>query len=126
MLETIANRVANASNKDRPFGLAVCKILQKFKLPDADIVDRHDAAVATTAPRCYGMKSWPEFGAAVHTGYFKPGVGQELMTLEEHLLDILLRIVFKLFNYEVYHAVKKVVQYPVDWVTKKTRTAKLA
>jgi len=77
-------------------------LLKKYDLPDTVIMDKYYALYA--APQ---GKSWVQIltkyrGAAIHIGYFaheKYDI-REVVTLEDHLHDILVRIALKTLNYQ--------------------------
>ena len=136
VIERISSKTTNAANIDRSFGLAVAALLDRFGLPDAEIVDNH----YSIHPRRDGRKSWSAVishyrGMSVHTGYFELGSVpgqydiQDLMRVAFHLRDILIRIVLKMLNYDyVYYPPviwRRLTQMPVDWVTNSTSASEL-
>lgn len=125
-LQKIENRIQNANNKDRAFGLAVLELLKKFELPDAMIMEKFYALYPE-----YQGKSWAQSltvyrGAAVHTGYFsheKHDI-QDVLVLEDHLQDILVRIALKILSYEGTYQ-PRMIRYIVDdktiqWINENT------
>lgn len=124
-LDSIAERtIRTPGGTENSFGLAVAKLLQHFSLPDADIVDAH----YSVSPRCDGIPTWGGVlsryrGAPVHSGFFniseKKHDFDDILTIETHLHDILLRIVFKIIGYEGTYQppVRKMTSdTPTDWV----------
>jgi len=124
-LNRIAERtIGTPGGKENSFGLAVAELLQLFSLPDAGIVDDHYLA----NPRPDGMTSWSSVlskyrGAPVHSGFFniseKEHDFDDILTIETHLHDLLLRIVFKIIGYDGFYQppVRKLTSdTPVDWV----------
>lgn len=124
LLDSIAERTERTpGGKENSFGLAVAKLLEHFTLPDADIVDAHYLA----NPRPDGM-AWSGVlskyrGAPVHTGFFnisgKEHDFDDVLTIETHLHDVLLRIIFKIIGYDgTYQPPVRTMTSatPVDWV----------
>jgi hypothetical protein len=130
-LQQIENRIINASNTDRAFGLAVTDLLKKYSMPDKSIMDKYYALF----PESQG-KSWVNIltkyrGAAVHTGYFAQEQYniQDVLVLEDHLQDILVRIALIIVGYEGNYQ-PRVIQYLIDgktrnWVTEDTSAKEL-
>lgn len=130
-LQQIENRIVNASNTDRAFGLAVSDLLKKYELPDKSIMDKYYAQFPESQE-----KSWVNIltkyrGAAVHTGYFTEENYDihDVLVLEDHLQDILVRIVLKVVGYEGNYQ-PRVIQYlvdgkKVDWVKEDTLASQL-
>jgi hypothetical protein len=124
-LDAIAERTLRTpGGKENSFGLAVSHLLKHFKLPDADIVDAHYLA----NPRPDGIQSWSSVlskyrGAPVHTGFFNISENvhdfDDVWTIETHLHDVLLRILFKIIGYDgTYQPPVRTMASttPVDWV----------
>jgi hypothetical protein len=123
-LEKIASRVANAAQRENDFGLAVVTLLRRLGLPDADVLQPHLAAHPVA-----GATNWPGLlsflrGSVAHEAYFDLPSGRhdlyEVMTVLDHLHDVLLRILFKTLGYKGLYRppispLSRVV--PVDWVT---------
>lgn len=125
LLGSIAERTERTpGGKENSFGLAVTELLGHFTLPDADIVDDH----YRTNPRPDGIPAWSDVlskyrGAPVHTGFFnisgKEHDFDDVLTIETHLHDALLRIIFKIIGYDgTYQPPVKTLTtaMPVDWV----------
>ena len=124
ILEKIADRTNNASNIDRDFGLAVIDLIQNFNLPDADIVNSY----YQNNPRP-DNKNWNSVlsdyrGLAVHSGYFDFPSGKydvkDVTRITLHLYDILVRIIFKMLEYDLTY--QPIIlgtgnTHLVDWVT---------
>jgi hypothetical protein len=124
-LDSIAERTERTpGGKENSFGLAVAELLRHFSLPDADIVDAHYLA----NPRPDAIPTWSAVlskyrGAPVHTGFFnisgKEHDADDVWTIETHLHDVLLRIIFKIIGYDgTYQPPVKTLSsaIPVDWV----------
>lgn len=126
VLEKIAERVrSNAANKDVDFGLAVASLLNHFNLPDADIIDAHYGA----NPRPDGIQTWSGVlshyrGTTMHRGFYDIS-GQrhdfnDILIINDHLHDILVRIIFKIIGYEGTYqppVIKMTSDARADWVT---------
>jgi hypothetical protein len=132
-LHTVIGRLANVSNQERKFGLAICDLLKIFNLPDADLLD----AYFVISPRKDGIKKWADLisyyrGRVIHTGYFN--FRDSLQELDDvwnviqHLQDILLRILFSILGYDGHYQPpvwKLPVQMSIDWVKADTPPEKL-
>lgn len=124
-LDSIAERtVRTPGGRENSFGLAVTQLLQHFSLPDADIVD----AYYLVNPRSDGIPTWSGVlskyrGAPVHSGFFniseKEHDFDDILTIQTHLHDVLLRIMFEIIGYDGTYQppVTKVTwDAPRDWV----------
>jgi hypothetical protein len=124
-LDDISRRtVETPGGTENSFGLAVTDLLKHFALPDADIVDAH----YQVHPRPDGLQSWSRVlskyrAVPVHTGFFnfsgKEHDPDDVWTVETHLRDVLLRIVFKIIGYDgTYQPPVRTMSSttPVDWV----------
>lgn len=116
-LTKIADRVINAKNTERDFGLAFIDLLKKFSLPDADIVNIHHQ----TDPRSDEYE-WHQVlshyrGIVIHEGYFNLKDNKydryDLVRIWKHLHDILIRIVLKMLCYDGTY--QRSVLIPGDW-----------
>lgn len=133
LLNRIADRVSNTANVDSDFGLAVCALLKLFNLPDADIIDAH----YLLNPRTDGRRSWAAVlsyyrGAPTHTGYFnfsgKEHDADDILTVMDHLRDIVLRIIFQIVGYDGAYQ-PPVIRWTIDsksnWVRPDTTATEL-
>lgn len=131
VLERIKSKIANAKNTERAFGLAVVDLLQKYGLPDAMIMEKYYAE----HPEIHG-KSWAQTlskyrGAAIHTGYFSHEAYnvQDVVALEDHLQDILIRIALKILNYEGTYQPRVILHWvdgnTINWVGEDTPVIQL-
>jgi hypothetical protein len=124
-LDSIAERtVRTPGGKENSFGLAVTQLLQHFSLPDSEIVDAH----YLNNPRSDGIPTWSGVlskyrGAPVHSGFFNISENKydanDIVTIETHLHDVLLRIIFKIVGYEGTYqppVTKETWDAPTDWV----------
>jgi hypothetical protein len=133
VLKTIVDRTLNAANVDQNFGLAVTALLKKFSLPDADIID----AYYQKKPRPDGRPTWAAVlshyrGAPTHTGYFnfsgKEHDAGDILDVEDHLRDILLRIIFKIVGYDGTYqppVIRWTTDAETDWVKADTTASNL-
>ncbi|HMG73659.1 MAG TPA: hypothetical protein VK582_09165 [Pyrinomonadaceae bacterium] len=125
VMERIAERVrSNAANRDVDFGLAVTGLLKRFDLPDADILDKH----YQNLPRADGIDTWSGVishyrGTTMHRGHYqiseKKHDFEDVIRINDHLLDVLIRIVFKIVGYEGTYqpsVIKATTRESVDWV----------
>jgi hypothetical protein len=125
VMEKIAARArSNAANKDVDFGLAVAELMKKFGLPDADILDAH----YQSNPRPDGIRSWSGVlshcrGTTMHRGHYdfsgKTHDFEDILRLNDHLLDILVRLIFKIIGYDGTYqppTIKGTDSLPSDWV----------
>ena len=131
-LERIASRVEGAGQRENEFGLAVVELLRRFGFPDADVLQPHLAAHPVA-----GATNWPGLlsllrGAVTHEAYFDLPSGRhdlfEVLTVIDHVHDLLLRVVFKSLGYTGSYQppippLPRVA--PVDWVTPATPPAML-
>jgi hypothetical protein len=128
-LERIGNRIRSSGQKDESFGWKVYKLLEHFHLPDARVMDKH----FQEHPRLDNKATWGNVlsyyrGSAVHEGYFDRVSNRpdrlEILSVINHLHDILLRIAFLMLGYDGDYdpSVLKDYRYskPVNWVTSDT------
>ena len=117
---------------DTAYGRAVIRLLHKFDLYDAEIVE----AYYKLNPR-WDEKKWVQVlpyyrGKTMHSGYFKfhenKHYQDDVPRICRHLQDILLRIVLKMVGYDcTYHPTvkQKMVTDIVDWVNCDTSASDL-
>jgi hypothetical protein len=132
-LQTALGRLTNATNQDRKFGLAVCDLLKKFNLPDADILDTHFAS----NPRKDNLKKWADVlshyrGRVIHTGFFnfktKEHEFEDIWSVIEHLNDILFRIILMTLGYDGNYqppVLRFADDKPLNWVDVNTPAERL-
>ncbi|GEM_PF-2822905 len=127
-LERIEKKIENANNTDGDFGMKVLKLLDLYKLPDTAIMEQHFFQEVGKS-----IKSWAGFlsmlrNAPIHQGYFAIQDGifdwEEIINAQDHLHDILVRIVLKILGYDGKYQ-PKVIDVPadgktIDWVTENT------
>ena len=133
VLNRIAERTLNTANVDSDFGLAVCALLKLFNLPDANIIDAH----YLLNPRGDGRPTWAAVlsyyrGAPTHTGYFnfsgKEHDASDILTVMDHLRDVVLRIVFHIVGYEGTYqppVIKWTIDANFNWVHPDTTATEL-
>lgn len=131
VLQQIGSRISNAKNTDRAFGLAVMDLLQKYELPDITIMDKYYALHPDIHGRSWIQTLTKYRGATIHTGYFSHENYdiQDILVLEDHLHDILVRIALKILDYKGTYQ-PRVIQYLVDgkniqWLDEDTLATKL-
>jgi hypothetical protein len=134
-IQQIAERLQNSSNRDRDFGLALVDLLKKFDQPDADILDNY----YRKNPRKDG-REWCDVlshyrGVVMHTSYFDFESGAydffEVVKIQAHLHDILLRVVLKMVCYTGTYQRSVIVpnswadSYSIDWAKPDTPASEL-
>lgn len=133
-MDRIAERVrSNAANRDVDFGLAVTGLLKRFGLNDADIIDTH----YQSSPRADGIDTWNGVishyrGTTMHRGHYeiseKKHDFDDVLRINDHLLDILIRVVFKIVGYDGTYQpplIKLTTRESVDWVKTDTPASRL-
>lgn len=134
-LSEIAERVKTTPwGKTGHFGLAVVDLLNKFRLPDAILVDAH---YAKNAPPGEAAPTWASHlshlrGASLHEGFFDIRSGefgvQDLVVANNHLHDLLVRIILKMIKYDGAYQPTVIIastSQPVDWVQPSMSAEKL-
>lgn len=124
VLGRIANRMTDTPRKDKNFGLAVVDLLDLMGLPDAAIMHAfYDANPRADGSGWAGLLSKYR-GAALHGVPFASSESErfmdDLFMIGQHLQDIILRVLFKMFDYDhVYQppVIKGISITCVDWVT---------
>jgi len=131
VLQQIGSRIANAKNVDRAFGLAVMNLLEKYGLPDTIIMDKYYALHPDIQGGSWIQTLSKYRGAVIHVGYLshKEYDIQDVLILEDHLHDILVRIVLKILDYQGTYQ-PRVINYLVDgktihWLDENTPATKL-
>lgn len=132
-LQTVIERLTNATKKENKFGLAVCDLLKKYSLPDADILDVYFA----NNPRKDNHIKWADVlshyrGRVIHTGFFNFKTDEhefeDIWAVIQHLHDILLRILLITLGYDGKYN-PPVLHYtgdmPLDWVKPNTIATQL-
>jgi hypothetical protein len=128
----IADKVKNAENTDRNFGLAVVDLIKFFDFSDTIIVDSY----YKNKPRkdgkpWYGVLSHYR-GIVMHSSYFDFDRGihdfQDVAVIRSHLHDILIRIVLKMLCYDGTY--QKAIpgpkgRYSLNWVNPAVKAEEL-
>jgi hypothetical protein len=131
-LERIEARVRNAANREKAFGLAMIDLLQRFALPDADVLQTHLDSHAIAGTTTWAGLLSKLRGAVTHEAYFELPSGQhdleEILMVMDHLHDLLLRLLFKILGYKGLYQppIPPLPRFAqVDWVTATTHAALL-
>jgi len=134
-IQQIAERVRNSNNRDRDFGLAFVDLLRRFDQPDGDIVDRHYRKNSRNDDRDWCDVLSHYRGVVIHSSYFDFESGLydffEVVKINAHLHDILLRVVFKMLCYTETYQRSVIVpnswanSYSIDWVKPDTPASEL-
>jgi hypothetical protein len=130
VISRIASRIKSApTGTDSFFGDSLKKLLCKFSLNDADILEQYYLSKYNTSWR-KRISSYR--GAVTHRGYFDiPTLHNNLaeaVIISQHLHDILLRIIFKILNYNGQYCptvFKWESLVEIDWVKKDTPPERL-
>jgi hypothetical protein len=119
-LKRIKERIDNVNNTDKDFGLKVLDLLNFYQMADVAIMARYYLQLPE------GKNSWAGFLSSIrnsplHDGYFAIQDGafdsDELVNVEDHLHDVLIRIALKILEYDGEYQ-PKVIDH---WVDGKTR-----
>lgn len=124
-LGTIEQRIQNAANMERKFGLAVADLLQRFALPDAEVIDGH----YRDQPRSDGLEHWVDVVShyrtdVIHRGYLDLEAGghdwRDIWAIINHLHDVMARVVLQALKYDGRYQPTVIPQtsipFDVDWV----------
>jgi hypothetical protein len=124
ILDRVEGRINNSTNQDEKFGRAVVKLLERFELRDAVVIDRR----LRKFPGPNGIKKWDALLSyyrteTLHFGYFDVLSGthdiDDLIRFTDHLRDVVIRIVLKMIRYDAaYHPAipRTPPNIPVNWV----------
>jgi hypothetical protein len=124
-LRKIAGRVTNVANKEKDFGLAVTELLTNFGLADVKVVDSHFQA----NPRVDNRNNWSSLisyyrGVVTHEGFLSDeGQIDDAIMISRHLHDILVRIIFKIVDYDGEYqptTITSRTSVGIDWVKSNT------
>ncbi len=132
VLAKIQGRASNVAATEKDFGLAVVALLDKFGLPDANIID----TFITTNPRLDNLQNWASVlssyrGATIHEGYMnfeKRHDARDVFRICAHLKDALARTILKEVGYGgTYERVTARGYGPqaIDWVQPNTEPDRL-
>lgn len=132
-LNRIESKIANASNTDGDFGMKVMDVLEKYKMPDVPIVEKHYSRKAHPQNITWLQTLSQLRNTPLHKGYFPIQDGTfdayEIISIENHLHDLLVRIALKIIGYKGEYQ-PRVISYLVDgmtieWVNDSTTANKL-
>ena len=131
ILETIAKRTrSNPAYVDYNFGTAANRLMQRFELSDPAVMARRFAEEGDDAGE--GLRRWTKWlsdcrGTSMHGGYFDIVGGSDdhrlLWQTTQHLLDVLLRVILRIVEYEGIYQPAVVGSHDaqrVDWVKPET------
>jgi hypothetical protein len=123
----IATRIPGSAERSGSLGEMVAALLDKFGFPDAAILEAHYAQRSPTKRQSWADDLSYYRNQAAHGGYFDLGPGQSEIThvfrMSNHILDMLLRIVFKMLGYSgTYQPPVSILtdDRPVEWVQPNT------
>jgi hypothetical protein len=128
VLRKISAQFSSAKVITTGFGDNVAALIKKFNMPDVDIMQNFYEA----NPRSDKRKKWQDVisfyrGISMHK-YITSGCDfEDVIKVLYHLQDILIRIVFKILEYDGTYQppMKSKNDYPVDWVKPDTQADKL-
>jgi hypothetical protein len=128
----VADRISNAKTVEQGFGKNVVQLMQQFGLADVEIVNYYLRENPRSDIRDFAAMVSNCRGIVMHAGYLDigsdPTKGQDIVTLSEHLHDVLVRIMLRLLGYTgTYQPIvtKIPVQEGVDWVSAETPPRRL-
>lgn len=133
-LDTIEQRVQNAANVERKFGLALNDLLERFGMPDAKIIDEH----YKTKPRADKREHWTDVVShyrtdVLHYGYLDLDAGghdwRDVWAIINHLHDVMARVILQALEYDGGYQPTVVPQpsvpFPLSWVKADTEAGAL-
>jgi hypothetical protein len=132
-LQRIESKISNANNIDGDFGMKVMDILSWYNMPDLAIMEKAYSQRTQSKGKSWIQTLSQLRNAPLHEGFFHIRDGtfdiDEILIIENHLHDILIRIVLKILEYQGKYQ-PRVIQYlvdekTVDWVTEKTNIKEL-
>jgi hypothetical protein len=124
LIDRIANNLSRSKEVRKGFGKNVADLLNKFELPDSDIM----VEWYRQNPRPDKRKKWEDVlsayrGIIFHQGFLNLDEGGQdlwdVVRVINHLHDVLMRILFKILLYDgTYHpkVIGPLVDKSVDWV----------
>ncbi len=123
-----------ATTRCPKFGLALTDLLERFRMPDAKVIDEH----YKTNPRADGREHWAGVVShyrtdVIHYGYLDLDVGghdwRDVWTIVNHLHDITARIILRALGYDGEYQPTVVPQpsvpFALDWVQPNTMAGTL-
>ncbi|MHB8856954.1 MAG: hypothetical protein ACYC6K_10090 [Bellilinea sp.] len=132
-IQQIQDRIINANNVSRAFGLTVMDLLAKFNLCDEQVMNNYYSHQSKREKRTWAGKLSMYRGTVIHNGYFQTRNGlhnfDEIIQTEDHLHDILVRIALKILNFEGNYQPRMIRPFVTDktanWVTETTPAEEL-
>ena len=132
-IQQIQDRIINANNMSRAFGLTVMDLLAKFDLYDEQVMNNYYSHQSRREKRTWAGKLSMYRGTVIHSGYFQTRNGlhnfDEIIQTEDHLHDILVRIALKILNFEGNYQPRVIRHLGTDktanWVTETTPAEEL-
>jgi hypothetical protein len=131
-LRRIESKIANASNTDGDFGMKVMEVLKKYEMLDL-FVEKDYSQHGRSQNRTWVQTLSQLRNTPLHKGYFPMRDGtfdpDEIVSTENHLHDLLVRIALKIIGYKGYYQ-PRVIDYlvngkTVDWVNSFTTVIEL-
>ncbi len=130
VLKRMESRILDVKNKDGDFGRKVICLLDHYGLSDASAMEQYYSG--------QDRPTWAQVlsqfrNAPIHHGYFEFQNGtfelSEISAIQDHLFDILVRIVLKVIDYRGEYQ-PRVIDHTtdrktVDWVTKSISSKEL-
>lgn len=133
-LSTIEQRVQNAANVERKFGLALADLLERFGMPDTKVIDEH----YKTKPRADKREHWTDVVShyrtdVIHYGYLDLDAGghdwRDVWAIINHLHDVMARVILSALEYDGGYQPTVVPQpsvpFPLSWVKADTEASAL-
>ena len=126
-LDAIVDKVHNAKNREKKFGLQLSTLLRLLRLHDEGVANGHLLAAGTAGPQ----QSWAQLvswcrGAVIHEGFLDVYGAHDEAEIDDlvlHTHDLLLRVVLKLIGYEGTYQPPTSMSLDsrtLDWVTPDT------
>jgi len=123
-LQRIESKISNANNMDGDFGMKVMDVLSRYKMPDLVIMEKSYSQRTQSKGKSWIQTLSQLRNAPLHEGFFHIQDGTfdfyEILRIENHLHDALIRIVLKILEYQGKYQ-PRVIEYlvdekTVDWV----------
>jgi len=130
-LARIADRAASADQKETGFGFAVSSLLQKYSLPDEEIVNAYYQSHPRPDSMSWGQVLSAYRGDVIHIGYLQlthSAALRDVYRYIRHLHDLMVRILLIEIGYTGSYeptVSKWTNPKPVNWVTASTPAAEL-
>jgi hypothetical protein len=130
-LARIADRAVSADQKETGFGFAVSSLLQKYSLPDEEIVNAYYQSHPRPDSMSWGQVLSAYRGDIIHIGYLQlthSAALRDVYRYIRHLHDLIVRILLIEIGYTGSYeptVSKWTNPKPVNWVTASTPAAEL-